>query len=256
MKLTSIALLAACVPAVVTDAKLRGKFKKNKKTDLKMKMTTESPSSSPSSSPDADEPTLKRKLTEKTLRIAGLGPEDKLTNAEMLYLEDLVKKNLNKQHAEDPFAPEGHHALILTDVIDNDRRLFGSIGSYEQFFGEEFQDDDDGFDLGWNPYTTTFDDSIGDDVFEDPVYANIDVKVWDEYICKYCPDDEDDWLGDPRKIVPTPAPTPAPTPGPTPTPAPTVDVKPALKEAIEDLCKGIADSPFFRLRNVHYCAFV
>ncbi|KAL3904819.1 MAG: hypothetical protein SGARI_004747 [Bacillariaceae sp.] len=266
--------MAALVPVVVSDAKLRGRFKKNKQADLKMKMTM----SSSASSPDVDEPALKRKLYEKTLRIAGLGPNDKLTDAEILYLEDLIKKNLNAATAEDPFEPEGHHSLLMTDVIVNGDRVlfgsFGSIGGYKEMNGEEFQDDD-AFDFTH----FTGDDSVSGS-FEDPVY--IDVKTWDEYICKYCPDDEDDWI-DYRKVTPTPAPTPAPTPEPTygygcnycgpdddewrtpeptvaPTPvpsaAPSVDLKPALKEATDNLCAGLEDSPFFRLRNVNFCNFV
>jgi hypothetical protein len=283
MKFSTIALLAACAPAVVTDAKLRGKNKKNKMADLKEKMPKGSkekmPTGSPSSSPSQndEEPPLKRKLYEKTLRIEGLGPDEMLTSAEILYLEDLIKKNLNGDTAENPFQPEGHHSLLMTDVIVNDRRLF------DTFHFVDFQDDDDtfgtfhtGFELETQDDDTLGAFDFGNEKFgngeEDQVY--IDVKTWDEYICKYCPDDEDDWVPPPKG---TPAPTPAPTYGykcnycgpdddewrtaqpsvaPT-TPAPTINYTEALlKVDMKSLCNGSNDSPFFRLRKISFCYFL
>ncbi|KAL3935174.1 MAG: hypothetical protein SGARI_003082 [Bacillariaceae sp.] len=205
MKFASIALLAACVPAVVTDAKLRGKFKKNKLADLKKVAQ----GSSSSSSAD-EEPDLKRKLYEKTLNVVGLGPDEKLSSAEILYLEDLVKKNLNVETADSPFEPEAHHALLFTEIVADERRLFG---------GPSF----------------------------------IDIKVYDEYTCKYCPDDEDDW-----RPPNTRAPTETEAPSASPSQAPSVDIKDALKEADignNNLCAGAKKSPFFRLRKISSCSF-
>jgi hypothetical protein len=99
----------------------------------------------------------------------------------------------------------------------------------------------------------------------------VDEYVFKEYTCRYCPQDDDDWVPPPK---PTKAPS-APKPNKKhtkkatkkpnkkttrpPTDAPSVDIKEALKKTLgafqANLCKGASNSSFFRLRKITGCHF-
>lgn len=80
--------------------------------------------------------------------------------------------------------------------------------------------------------------------------GGVDVEIFDEFTCKYCPNEEEKYI--PRTNPPTPGPTPAPTP------APTYDFGKIFKEAevdklVTNYCTGSHLSPFTRLRRIAMC---
>lgn len=209
MKFSTYVVLAAC--AASTEAELRG-LKKSKKMGKKgspsksMKMDLVAPEE------ENEDDGFKRYLKQNILTIEGLEPGTQLTDAEKVWLEDLILENLNKMDAEDTSDGIKEHHTILFSDHQPDRKL-GTIK------------------------------------------GPVDEYVYNEYICRYCPNDEDDWTTPPGKY-PTEPPTKAPSSAPSD--APSVDIKEALKEAnigaVEtNLCSGTYTSPLFRLRKITGC---
>ncbi|KAG7340260.1 hypothetical protein IV203_023803 [Nitzschia inconspicua] len=212
MKLSIIVILALF--AASAEAQFRG-LKKNDKNN---KPKNNNKKDNPIATVEEDQD-VKRYLEQTILSIEGLEPGTVLTDAETMYLEDLILANLNTLDAQDTSNGIVEHHTILFSGVKPDRKL----------------------------------STLNQD-------GPVDEYVFNEYTCKYCPNDDDDWVTRPHltKYPITKPPTMPPTMRPTaaPSSAPSADYSEALREAIVNFCTGTAVAPFLRLRRISGCQFV
>ncbi|KAG7372984.1 hypothetical protein IV203_033708 [Nitzschia inconspicua] len=217
MKLSILVIFALL--AASAEARFRGFKNNNKNRPKKNKNKMDSKNDDPIATMEEEDQDVKRYLEQTILSIEGLEPGTVLTDAETMYLEDLILANLNKLDAQDTSNGIVEHHTILFSGVKPDRKL----------------------------------STLNRD-------GPVDEYVFNEYTCKYCPNDDDDWVTRPHltKYPITKPPTMPPTMRPTaaPTSAPTADYSEALREAIVNFCTGTAVAPFLRLRRISGCQFV
>ncbi|KAG7340375.1 hypothetical protein IV203_023918 [Nitzschia inconspicua] len=213
MKLSILVILALF--AVSAEAQFRGLKKNDNNNKPKSYNKTKSNKKDDSIATVEEAQDVKRYLEQTILSIEGLEPGTVLTDAETMYLEDLILANLNNLDAQDTSNGIVEHHTILFSGVKPDRKL----------------------------------STLNQD-------GPVDEYVFNEYTCKYCPNDDDDWVTRPHltKYPITKPPTMRPTAAPSS--APSADYSEALREAIVNFCTGTAVAPFLRLRRISGCQFV
>lgn len=229
MKSSIVALLAAIIAAaVVTDAKLRNgfRFKKWEMSESKPSKNKELPESSSSEEEASENNCLRRVFKEQVLHIEGL--DEPLSDAELIYLEDLILKNAKAASPDDQNMKM--HSLIFSGSNDGRQRKITGSKHFDIYVFTDYRcnycpNDDEYYPDDWVKPTRAP---------SPPTRAPTKV---------------------PENVV-TRRPTARPTESPSASPS--VDVQNALKKTNisklgTNLCAGTQNSQFTAIRKITGC---